>query len=71
LLISGFASKLLRFTYRGLSFISNRQRRKEGTFCASELTGIELKTPALEEQGMTTFANLQVTPGVSFLIEKM
>jgi hypothetical protein len=25
----------------GLSFISNRQRRKEGTFCASELVGIE------------------------------
>jgi hypothetical protein len=26
---------------KGLSFISNRQRRKEGTFCASELAGIE------------------------------
>ncbi len=30
----------------GLSFISNRQRRKEGTFCASELAEIELTPPA-------------------------
>ncbi len=30
---------------KGLRFISNRQRRKEGTFCASELAGIE-PTPA-------------------------
>ncbi len=28
---------------KGLSFISKRQRRKEGTFCASELAGIEPK----------------------------
>ncbi len=26
---------------KGLSFISNRQRRREGTFSASELAGIE------------------------------
>ena len=26
---------------KGLSFISNRQRRKEGTFCVLELQGIE------------------------------
>jgi hypothetical protein len=30
---------------KGLSFISSRQRRKEGTFCASGLAGIE-PTPA-------------------------
>jgi hypothetical protein len=55
----------LYFTYDivekngGPSFISNRQRRIEGTFCASELTGIEPTPPALEEhwQGMTAFAN--------------
>jgi hypothetical protein len=35
---------------KGLSFISNRQRRKEGTFCASELAGIEPTPPAPEEQ---------------------
>ncbi len=33
---------MLFFNYvRGLSFISNRQRRKEGTFYALELAGIE------------------------------
>jgi len=30
----------------GLSFIKNRQRRNEGTFCASELAGIEPTPPA-------------------------
>ncbi len=40
-----------------LSFISNRQRRKEGTFCASELVWIEPTPPAPEEQGMPAFAN--------------
>jgi hypothetical protein len=30
---------------KGQSFISNRQRRKEGTFCASELAGIEPTPP--------------------------
>ncbi len=37
---------------KGLSFISNRQRRKEGTFCASGLAGIEPTPPAPVEQGM-------------------
>jgi hypothetical protein len=31
---------------KGLSFISNRQRRKEDTFCASEMAGIESTPPA-------------------------
>ena len=31
---------------KGLGFISNRQRRKEGTFYASELAGIEPTPPA-------------------------
>jgi hypothetical protein len=35
--------------HKGLSFISNRQRRKEGTFCASGLAGIEPTPPAPEE----------------------
>jgi hypothetical protein len=38
-------------TKRGLSFISNRQRRKEGTFCASELAGIEPTPPAPKGAG--------------------
>jgi hypothetical protein len=37
---------------KGQSFVSNRQRWKEGTFCASELAGIEPTPPAQEEQGM-------------------
>ncbi len=45
---------------KGLSFISNRQRRKEGTFCASELAGIEPTPPAPEEQGMRAFVCFQV-----------
>ncbi len=36
---------------KGLSFISNRQRRKEGTFCASELAGIEPTPPAPKGAG--------------------
>ena len=36
---------------KGLSFISNRQRRKEGTFCASELAGIEPTPPAPKGSG--------------------
>jgi hypothetical protein len=40
-----------------LSFASNRQRRREVTFCASELAGIEPTPPATEEQGMPAFAN--------------
>ncbi len=45
---------------KGLSYISNRQRRKEDTFCASALAGIERfkpTSPAPEEQGMPSFAN--------------
>ncbi len=36
---------------KGLSFVSNRQRRKEGTFCASELAGIEPTPPAPKRAG--------------------
>jgi hypothetical protein len=35
----------------GLSFITNRQRRNEGTFCASELTGIEPTQPTPKGAG--------------------
>ncbi len=45
-------------TKKGLSFISNRQRRKEGTICASGLAGIEPTPPAPEEQGMCAFRQL-------------
>jgi hypothetical protein len=44
-------------TRKGPCFISNRQRRKHGTFCASELAGIKPTPPAPEEQGMPAFAN--------------
>jgi hypothetical protein len=37
---------------KGLSFISNRRRRKEGMFSASKLAGIKPTPPAPEEQGM-------------------
>jgi hypothetical protein len=43
-----------RLVKKGLSFISNGQRRKEGTFCASELASIEPTPPAPKEQGMPT-----------------
>jgi hypothetical protein len=46
------------YSEKGLSFISNRQRRKEGTFGASELAGIEPTPPAPEEQGMRAFRQL-------------
>ncbi len=36
---------------KGLSFISNRQRRYEGTFSASELAGIEPTPPAPKGAG--------------------
>jgi hypothetical protein len=36
---------------KGLSLISNRQRRKEGTFSASELAGIEPTPPAPKGAG--------------------
>ncbi len=41
----------LRTLKKGLSFISNRKRRKEGTYCASELDGIEPTPPASERAG--------------------
>ncbi len=41
---------VLTHRIQGLTFILNPQRRKEGTFCASEL--IEPTPPAPEEQGM-------------------
>jgi hypothetical protein len=36
---------------KGLSFITNRQRRNEGTFSASELAGIEPTPPAPKGAG--------------------
>jgi hypothetical protein len=39
------------YSKKGLSFISNRQRRKEGTFCESELAGIEPTPPAPKGAG--------------------
>jgi hypothetical protein len=47
-----FVEPLYVFTEKGLSFISNRQWRKEGTLCASELAWIEPTPPAPEENGM-------------------
>jgi hypothetical protein len=38
---------------KGLSFITNRQRRNEGTFCASELRGSNPRRPPPREQGMS------------------
>ena len=43
---------------KGLSFISNRQRRNDGTFGASALAVIEPTTPAPEEQDMPAFCYL-------------
>ena len=44
---------------KGLCFISNRQRRKKGTFGASEVAGIEPTPLAPEEQGVPTFLIIQ------------
>jgi hypothetical protein len=41
-----------------LAYVHDRQRRKEGTFCASGLAGIEPTPPAPEEQGMRAFRQL-------------
>ncbi len=41
---------------KGLSFISNRQPRKEVMCYASELAGVEPTPPAPEEQGMPLVA---------------
>jgi hypothetical protein len=43
---------------KGLCFISNRQRRKEGTFCASEVAGIEPTPPAPKGSGYVRFDHL-------------
>ncbi len=48
---------------KGLSFISNRQRRKEGTFCASELAGIE-PTPTHSRRAGYARLNLSATGGM-------
>jgi hypothetical protein len=42
---------------KGLSFVSNRQRLKEGTLCASELAGIE-PTPAYSRRAGYARLNL-------------
>ncbi len=43
----------------GLGFISNRQRRREGTFCASELAGIE---PGLARSERAGYARQNQNP---------
>jgi hypothetical protein len=43
---------------KGLSFISNRQRWKEGTFCASELAEIEPTPPAPKGAGYVRLDHL-------------
>jgi hypothetical protein len=48
----------------GLSFISNRQRRKEGTLCASELAGIEPTQPVPEEQALHAFIPCLLVLGI-------
>jgi hypothetical protein len=48
---------------KGLSFISNRQRRKEGTFCAVELAGIE-PTPAHSRRAGYACLSLSATGGI-------
>ncbi len=47
----------------GLSFISNRRRRKEGTFCAAELAGIE-PTPAHSRRAVYVRLNLSATADI-------
>jgi hypothetical protein len=54
----------------GLSFISNRQRQKEGTFCASELAGIE-PTPS-HSSNLSATANMVYIwhiPGSFYIME--
>jgi hypothetical protein len=48
---------------KGLSFISNRQRRKEGTFCASELAGID-PTPDRPKRAGYARLDLSATGGI-------
>ncbi len=47
-------------------FISNRQRRKEGTFCASELAGIE-PTPVHSRGAGYARLNLSATAGICYM----
>jgi hypothetical protein len=55
---------------KGLSFISNRQRRKEGTFCASGLAGIE-PTPARPNGAGYARLNLSATAGINWHRRKL
>ncbi len=43
--------KINSFENKGTKLHFNRQRRKEGTFCASELAGIEPTPPAPKGAG--------------------
>jgi hypothetical protein len=52
---------------KGLSFISNRQRQKEGTFCASGLAGIE-PTPARPNGAGYARLNLLATAGMYTIV---
>ncbi len=54
---------------KGQSFISNRQRRKQGTFCASELAGID-PTPARSRRAGYARLNLSATGGIISLLLK-
>ncbi len=58
-----YNSKIEKKKNEGLSFISNRQWRKEGTFCAYEFAWIETTPPAPKEQGMPVFAAKQAKGG--------
>jgi hypothetical protein len=49
--IPGCLPGFLCYIKKGLSFISNSQRRNEGTFSASELAGIEPTPPAPKGTG--------------------
>jgi hypothetical protein len=49
--LSPFFVAPLGATKKRQSFLSNRQRRKDGTFCASELAGIEPTPPAPKGAG--------------------
>jgi hypothetical protein len=51
---------------KGLSFLSNRQQRKEGIFCASDLAGIE-PTPARSRRAGYARLYLSATGGMSYL----
>jgi hypothetical protein len=50
---------------KGLIFISNRQRRKEGTFCASGLAGIEPMLARPNEAGYVRL-NLSAISSLKF-----